>query len=148
MVVALLLFFLVIYLNHRGKLIEAWIKAVIIWTMIAFVSLEILSLFSAVTFSALVMLWAGVDLVSAIRLIWLLGKRKAGRGIGRIAVHTIKEDRMPQAVLSPCRVSLLYGAQYVWGSFDDTDRSVCNSLADDFRVLLPRPVCRIIQISV
>ena len=114
--VALLLLFLVIYLNKREKMIEAWIKAIIIWTMIAYVSLEILSLFSAVTFGALFILWGGTDLALAICLFWLIGKKKAGKGIGHICVNTIRKNKIWFVLALGLIILSIWTVPYNWDS--------------------------------
>lgn len=66
--IAVLLLFITIHCREKGKMIEAWTKAVIIWMLVAYFSLEILSVFSAVTFLALACLWGVLDLSLAIAL--------------------------------------------------------------------------------
>lgn len=60
---AILLMFL--FFTHKGerKLLDVLIKAIILWTLIAYVSLEALSLFSMVTFKSLLFIWCSVDII-------------------------------------------------------------------------------------
>lgn len=114
--VALVLFFFVIYLNQKGKLIEAWLKAIMIWTMIIYVSLEVLSLFSAVTFPALVALWVGVDLILGISLVWLIGKKKAGRGIGHILAGLVRKNIIWFVLAFGLIILSIWTVPYNWDS--------------------------------
>lgn len=60
------------YMRHReNSLIEAWIKATLMWVGLAFVSLEVLSLFSSVRFSTLAIFWGVIDCLLLIFILYV-----------------------------------------------------------------------------
>ena len=114
--IATLLLFGTFLLNKKGKIIEAWIKSVILCVLIAYAALEILSLFSAVSFWPLALVWTAVALIAAVRLVWLLKKKKNGREVWHVLVDTLKRNKV-WAVLSAGLLMLaILTVPYNWDS--------------------------------
>lgn len=77
------------YLNyHERRLIESWIRAVLVWVCIAYWSLEVFSIFSFVRYSTLTVFWGVAD---AILLGYILFHGKRNLNIGKdFILHIIR----------------------------------------------------------
>lgn len=114
--ITLLLFFITIYTDKKEKMIEAWIKAVILSTLIAYASLEILSLFSAVSFWPLAALWGIISVLLVFRLVWLLKREKAGKEIWRALINTVKRNRIWVMLSLGLFILSVFTVPYNWDS--------------------------------
>lgn len=65
---------------HERRLIESWIRAVLVWVCIAYCSLEVLSIFSAVRFMTLAVFWGVTD---AVLFSYILFHGKRNLNIGK-----------------------------------------------------------------
>lgn len=61
-----LLMFLFFARKSGRRLLDVWIKAMMLWISIVYISLEILTVFSCVNYAALLVVWIGVDIILAI----------------------------------------------------------------------------------
>ena len=66
MSLSIILMFLFFAKKNETRLLDAWIKAMMLWISIVYISLEILSVFSCVNYTALLAVWGGVDIILAI----------------------------------------------------------------------------------
>ena len=102
---ALILLFYNCYLyGENSRLIEAWIKAIILWSGLIYFSLEILSVFSVVSFNTLLLFWASIIFILS-GAIWRYHKKEKYHSDLSVRLKSILKQNRIWAFLS---VLLIY----------------------------------------
>ena len=111
--IALMLLFVLICFIGKDKIIEAWIKAVVFQVLIIYVSLEILSIFSAVTFTSLAFLWVTIDFLF---VMMLFRKRDSWKGTWHSLISISKRNKIWIFLSVGLSVLSIWTVPYNWDS--------------------------------